>query len=100
MIARQFWTSIVPCHLTYAQCWIRSRGMRAAAELSLTGGHVLFPCWFAIVSNPLWECVYSRRAQSSMHVMRGRLGPGVIVEVGENTCLCSWTVSLRYARAC
>ena len=32
-------------------------GIRASAELFVTGGHVLFPCRFAIAAKSLWMCV-------------------------------------------
>ena len=65
--------------------------MRAAAELSVTGGHVLFPWRFAIFAKSLWLCVCSRRDQFSMQVTRGRSGPSVtaVVEVNTLLCLCS-----------
>ncbi len=48
----------------------------------MTGGHVWFLCRFASDVKVSWVCVCSRLAQTSMQVMRGRSGPGVIALVG------------------
>ena len=65
-----------------------SKVMRAAEELSMTGGHLWFSYRFVSVAKDSWVCVCSRRAYSSMQVMGGRSGPGVIAVVGANTALC------------
>jgi len=74
--------------------------MRATAKLSVTGGHVRLPCKFASVANDSWVCVCIRLAQSSMHVMRGRSGPGLIAVVGASTDLCLCRAVFLYMRAC
>ena len=74
--------------------------MRAAAELSVIGGHMWFPYKFAIVANDSWVCVCSRLAQSSVQVMRGRSGPGMKAVVRASTELCLCRAVFLYMRAC
>jgi len=74
--------------------------MKAAAELSMTGGHVWFPCKFASIANDSWVCICSRLAQSSMQAMMGRSGPGVIAVVGATTNLCLCRAVVLLMRAC
>ncbi len=62
--------------------------MRAAAEQSTTGVHVLVPWRLAIFAKSLRLCVWSRLAHSAMHVMVGRSGSGVTAVAGASTCLC------------
>jgi hypothetical protein len=65
--------------------------IRAAAELSVTGGHVWFPWRFAIFAKSVQMYVCSRLAQSSIRVVVERSEPGVIAVVGASTCLCLWS---------
>ena len=62
--------------------------IRASEELSVTSGHVWCPCRFASFVKDSWVCVCSKLAHSSMQVMGGRSGPGVIAVAGANTYLC------------
>ncbi len=75
--------------------------IRAAAEMSGTGGHVASVYWFATIAKSICVCVRRKCTQSPKFVMMGRQGPDVVATLGAKSPPCFWNRDwFLFLRAC